>query len=237
MKKIIALTLFFVLTIACQKKAKKEYYSNDDIETLDHIDTKKEILTTAKAIAIANGFNYWEKITEIKFTFNVDQDSTHYEQSWQWKPKENEIILISNTDTISYNRTQIDSTSLAADQKFINDTYWLLVPLNLIWDATCYTSQHEMKAIAPISNTEMQKLTIVYKNEGGYTPGDAYDFYFEGDFKIKEWVFRKKNNKEPSLITQWNDHEIFDGIRIAKTHYRNEGNWKLYFTDIQTITE
>ena len=43
----------------------------------------------------------------------------------------------------------------------------------------------------PLVGENMQKLTIVYANEGGYTPGDAYDFYFGDDFVIREWVFRK----------------------------------------------
>ena len=47
----------------------------------------------------------------------------------------------------------------------------------------------------------MQKLTIVYGDEGGYTPGDAYDFYFGDDHIIKEWVFRKGNATEPSTMT------------------------------------
>ncbi|MDH7445030.1 hypothetical protein [Aquimarina sp. 2201CG14-23] len=237
MKNIVILTFTSLLLFACKQEPKKEYKYDDDTEIKGPETEKKKIPTTAEAIANANGFEHWKKVEEIRFTFNVDRDSSHYERSWTWRPKKNEVTLTTAEDTISYNRTNIDSTAIKADQGFINDKYWLLAPFNLIWDQTSFTSEHQVQAIAPISNKEMQKFTIIYNNEGGYTPGDAYDFYFEGDFKIKEWVFREKNKAAPSLITSWEDYEDFNGIKIAKTHMRNEGNWKLHFTNIQVTTE
>lgn len=234
MRYIVGVLLCSCIVLSCKKDAKKEYTYDDEVKE-EKIITK--IPSTTEAIAQANGFDHWEKVQEIKFTFNIDRDSSHYERSWNWKPKKNEIILTTAKDTISYNRTSIDSASIRADQGFINDKYWLLAPFNLVWDQNNFTSTHKLKAVAPISNKEMQKLTIVYKNQGGYTPGDAYDFYFEGDFKIKEWVFREKNKTESSLITSWEDYENFNGIQIAKTHQKNEGNWKLYFTNIEVITD
>ncbi|WP_299255096.1 hypothetical protein [uncultured Aquimarina sp.] len=237
MKNIILLSIFSLLIFACKQVTKKEYKDEGDTEIEITESVKSKIPTTAESIANANGFEHWKKVKEIKFTFNVDRDSAHYERSWSWKPQKNEITLTTAKDTISYNRSQIDSTSLKIDQGFINDKYWLLAPFNLVWDKDSFTSEHEAKAVAPISAKEMQKFTIVYKNEGGYTPGDAYDFYFQGDFKIKEWVFREKNKQEPSLITSWEGYENFNGIKIAKTRNRNEGNWKLHFTNIEVVID
>lgn len=236
MRYIVKILLCSFIIFSCKKDTTKAYtYDNDDEVKEEKTITK--IPSTTEAIAKANGFDHWKKVQEIKFTFNMDRDSSHYERSWSWKPKKNEIILTTAKDTITYNRTNIDSISIRADRGFINDKYWLLAPFNLVWDQNNFTSTHKLKAVAPISNKEMQKLTIVYKNKGGYTPGDAYDFYFEGDFKIKEWAFRAKNKAEPSLITSWEDYENFNGIHIAKTHQKNEGNWNLYFTNIEVITD
>ncbi|WP_103866297.1 hypothetical protein [Aquimarina sp. I32.4] len=240
MKKLVILTSLALLCIACNTNIKKEKQYDEDIEIRDPkpiSDNQKKIPTTAEAIAHANGLQHWDKVTEISFTYNIDQDSLHYERSWSWKPKIDIVTLTSPKDTTTHNRTQIDSTSIKADQRFINDKYWLLAPFNLTWDSKSFTSKHQVKAIAPISNTQMQKLTIVYKNDGGYTPGDAYDFYFEGDFIIKEWVFRQKNQKEPSIITSWEDYQDFNGIKIAKMHKQIEGNRILYFTNIKIITQ
>ncbi|GAA4277278.1 hypothetical protein [Aquimarina mytili] len=241
MKNLFVLVVCLLTLVACKTDVKKQNQYEEDVEVRDpQLITnkeKKKMLTTAEAIAHANGFEHWNKVKEIIFTFNVDRDTVHSERSWNWKPKENLVTMTSATDTITYNRTQIDSTNQKADEGFINDKYWLLAPFNLVWDSASFTSQHQVKAVAPISNKEMQKLTIVYKNEGGYTPGDAYDFYFEGDFIIKEWVFRQKNTAEPSLITSWENYNTYNGIKIAKTHKRNEGDWTLHFTNIEIITE
>ena len=86
------------------------------------------------------------------------------------------------------------------DQRFINDKYWLLVPFQLVWDAGT-TISNPIKEAAPISQLEMQKITLTYSKKGGYTPGDAYDIYYGNDFLIKEWVFRGGNNKKQYIIT------------------------------------
>ena len=89
-------------------------------------------LSIAEKISNAYGFENWKKVSQIKFTFNVDRDSSHFERSWSWNPKTSDVTLISNNDTISYNRKLVDSLSLDTDKKFINDKYWLLVPFQLI---------------------------------------------------------------------------------------------------------
>lgn len=241
MKRFILFASIPLLCFACKTEVKTTTTYEDDQELKNNQPIVKEpvekIPTTAEAIAYANGFKKWDKVTEIKFTFNVDRDSSHYERSWVWKPKQNEITRTTSEDTITYNRDKITAMSLKADQGFINDKYWLLAPFNLIWDQDSYTSELQVKAKAPISGKEMQKLTIIYKNEGGYTPGDAYDFFFEGDFIIKEWVFREKNTREPSLITTWEDYTDYNGIKISKTHKRDDNNWTLYFTGVEVTTE
>jgi len=200
------------------------------------IEIKEKPLTIAKKIANAHGFQNWDKVSKIEFTFNVDTDSNHFERSWSWSPKSNNVTLITPKDTITYNRTQVDSTNLKADKAFINDKYWLLAPFNLVWDEGI-TISIPIKEEAPISKKMLNKITLTYTNEGGYTPGDAYDFYYNDDFLIKEWVFRKGNTKEPSLITTWENYQDFNGLKIATEHKKLEGNWNLNFTNIKVTLE
>lgn len=188
--------------------------------------------STAEKIANANGFQNWKNVSEIQFTFNVERDTTHFERSWNWNPKTDDIRLISKNDTVVYNRKSVDSTSMNADKAFINDKFWLLVPFQLVWDTSATISESSITE-APISKTQLNKITITYPNEGGYTPGDAYDLYFRDDFLLKEWIYRKGNSAEPSLIATWEDYEDFNGIKIAKTHKQPNANWKLHFTNIK----
>ena len=237
MKHLILYISVSISIISCKNQTSKDSTMVEQSHTKDHItstqtNTAPEI---AKKIATANGFDQWNSINEIQFTFNVDSDKRHFERSWTWKPKQKLVTLIQNKDTITYNQTKVDSTALQADQGFINDKYWLLAPFQLIWDSANYQHSLEENAKAPMSGEKLKKFTIVYQNNGGYTPGDAYDFYFDNDYIIKEWVFREKNTQEPSLITSWEDYEIYNGIKVCKTHQKktDSGNgWSLYFTNI-----
>ncbi len=193
-------------------------------------------LTLLEKVAHTSGYTNWKNVEELKFTFNVDRDTSHSERTWIWKVGKNQVTSITKEDTLSYNRANMDSIATKRNGGFINDKYWLMAPFNLIWDKGNFTHTHKVNEIAPISKSPMQKLTIVYSSEGGYTPGDAYDFYFEDDYLIKEWVFRRTNQKEASLVTTWEDYVEKGGLKIAQTHKNTEG-FKLYFTDIEVKTK
>ncbi|WP_282132082.1 hypothetical protein [Cellulophaga baltica] len=222
MKKTIGFTAILLLLLASCKTDKKE--------TKTSITTPE--LTILEQVAQANGYENWKNVNELKFTFNVDRDTTHFERSWIWKPKTNEVTSITKEDTITYLRKNRDSTVTKTDASFINDKYWLLAPFQLVWDAKSFEFTHTAESEAPISKKPMQKLSIVYDNEGGYTPGDAYDFYFGEDYVIQEWVFRKENQEEPSMITTWEDYTTINGIKIAKSHKMDGQKFDLNFTEI-----
>ena len=221
MKNII-LAVLIVLCISCKQKKEAKIVVKE--------------LTVAEKIAYANGYENWKLVNEIAFTFNVDKDTMHFERSWRWNTKSGDVTLISSKDTITYNRKHVDSTSTNADKGFINDKFWLLAPFQLVWDSGTTISE-PIKEASPINKTQMNKITVTYTNEGGYTPGDAYDFYFSDEYIIKEWVFRKGNSKEPSLTTTWEDYENNGGLKIAKTHKKPEDHWKLHFTGITIKTD
>ncbi|WP_350287943.1 hypothetical protein [uncultured Croceitalea sp.] len=220
------LNLFFVgivlLSLSCKTDKKEEGQKKEVVEPT----------SVLEKVANAHGYENWKNIAQIAFTFNVDRDSTHFERSWIWKIKSNEVTHISGTDSLTYNRKNMDSLALKTNGGFINDRYWLLAPFNLIWDANNFEHTLVTNDTAPISKKSMQKLTIVYSNEGGYTPGDAYDFYFGDDYVIREWVFRKSNQAEPSMTTTWENHIENNGIKFATDHKKDKENFNLYFTNV-----
>ncbi len=222
MKKIATLFCFILLFLSCKSDKKDK----------GHLINDTSHFSTSEKIANAYGFDNWKNISQIAFTFNVDKDSSHFERSWNWKPKTNDVILITEKDTIIYNRKHIDSLSMNTDRAFINDKYWLLAPFQLLWDQGTSISE-VVKEKAPISKNILNKITLTYSSEGGYTPGDAYDFYFGEDYLIKEWVYRKENSETPSLTTTWENNQDFNGIILALNHIKSEGHFKLYFSNIK----
>lgn len=189
--------------------------------------------TVLEKIAQANGYEHWKDVAALKFTFNVDRDTTHFERKWIWNIADNEVTGISFGDSVSYNRAAVDSTVAKVDAAFINDKYWMLAPFNLVWDQNSFSYELDTLVEAPISKKSMQKLTIVYGSEGGYTPGDAYDFYFGDDYMIQEWIFRKGNQEEPSVITTWEDYINLEGLKIATKHSNAEGSFSISFTGLE----
>ncbi len=240
------LTTFALLGIvfftSCKTDTKTENHADTASEnsTAEPAATPKKEATIVQKIAQANGMDNWATIEELKFTFNVDREGNpHFERSWIWKPKTNEVVALTAEDTLTYNRndTDMDSTAYKTNGNFVNDKFWLLAPINIMWDENSITTEHATEAEAPISKKQMQKLTVTYGNEGGYTPGDAYDLYFGDDFIVREWIFRKGNQEEPSMTTTWEDYTDKGGLKIAEMHKNDEGNFKLYFTGVEVITE
>lgn len=182
-------------------------------------------------IANAHGLESFEGIEELNFTFNVKvQDTVRSQRSWQWNPQTNEISLTENGTTKSYTQDEeLTEDEKEIDQKFINDTYWFLFPYQLVWSDAEITE--EKKATAPISGETMDKLVVSYSNDGGYTPGDTYDIYYNDDLIVQEWVYKSADgNRE--MPTTWEDYQDYNGMKIAKSHKSPDGSFELFFSDI-----
>lgn len=221
MKYTMTSIICFFLVISCNSEKKK---------TIIEETSKK--LTIAEKIANAHGYENWKNVSEVKFTFKVDRDTIKGQgRSWVWRPKENKVSMSLGETQISYIRHEMDSTHIAADRGFINDKFWLLVPFQLVWD-TSATISDPVVAKSPIKNEDLNMITLLYGSEGGYTPGDAYDIYYDENYMIKEWTFRQGNSEAPSLSNTFENYRNFNGIKIAIDHKKDEGTWNLNFADV-----
>ena len=227
MKPTLLLILALLCLISCKQNPSPEAQATPTEQELnpDHY-------TPAERIAMAYGIDNWEQVNELAFTFNVAWDGGAFDRSFVWYPKDDRVVFTSATDTVDYIRSQVDSLSLGADQRFINDKYWLLVPFQLVWDQGV-TFEEVVQEAAPISGTMMNKLTYSYGDEGGYTPGDAYDLYYTDDYTVHEWVYRKGGQPEASRTYTWEDHKEIGGIRFAAMHKDTTPAFKLFFTDVK----
>ena len=229
---IKVLSFLSILCILASCKQENQTPASVTAETAQKMTPAQELHPEVAAIAAAHGMDRWDAVEQIAFTFNVDRAGKNVaKRSWIWQPKTNEVTMTTATDTVSYNRNKLDSLSTKADQGFINDKYWLLAPYQIAWDeGTTITT--ETMATAPLSQKSMKKLTLTYGNDGGYTPGDAYDFYYATAGTIEEWVFRKANAPEPTMITTFEGYKDLEGLLFATDHKDKDGSFRLYFTDV-----
>jgi hypothetical protein len=221
MKKLLILSVLIIFSSCKQNEEKKE---------------SEQELTIAQKIANAHGFEHWNNVKTIEFTFGGKMEEPNSGRAWVWNPKTSDIKLNSDGKTVEYNRNNMDSTSLKADRAFINDKFWTFIPFQLIWDDGITISE-PIKSVAPISNENLNKITLLYSDVGGYTPGDAYDLYFDENYIIKEWQFRRDNSEEASISNTFESYIDLNGIKIAQEHKKAEGDWNILIRNLKIELE
>lgn len=187
-------------------------------------------------VAKAYGFDNFDQVNSIAYTWNLQRDSVNViVRDWKWNIKDRTVYYSGPDTTYTYS---LDADSLPkADGGFINDKYWLMMPFHLAWD-TGYTFETLENVPAPISGANSTKLTILY-NSGepkapglGYTPGDAYDLYLDENKMITEWVFRRGNGVD-GRPTTWDNVQDFGPIKFATDHSNDKGQRFIWFTNIK----
>lgn len=182
-------------------------------------------------VAKAYGYDNFDKVERIAYTWNVQVNpETLRTRHWEWQVKDRMVKYTDADTSYTYSLDLPKDQMPVADGGFINDKYWLMFPFQLAWD-TGYSYEVVEEATAPISGQKSTLLTIIYNQEDGYTPGDAYDLYLDGNFKIKEWVFRRGNGLEGRAIT-WEGEKDFKGLTFATEHRNDSGNMFIWFSDI-----
>ena len=205
----------FLLLVACTDQEKQE-----------------ENLTVGEKIARAHGFDQFGSINKLSYRFNVQRDTLVFGRDWQWWPKTGDVIYSRGSETVSFNQFQVDNEETKMiDQRFINDKYWLLFPFQLVWDADVSYVQKE-DAEAPISGERMHHVVVSYSANGGYTPGDVYELFCDESWVIREWIFRRGGDPEPTIACTWENYVEFNGVKIATEHRNADESFRLFFTGL-----
>jgi len=219
MKKLIPLALLIIIISSCKPDSKQ---------------SAEPPLTTVEKIAKEAGFESWDSISQVKFTFEVGKAGRAlYQRHWLWDKKTNNVTLKTKTDTVTYNRNlAMDSIQKSADRAFVNDVYWLIPEFKFTTDQGTEIIE-KADAVAPISKDTLDMFTIIYGGDGGYTPGDAYDVYYDKDYKLKEWAYRQGNDTTVYMMTTFEKFETYNGVTIAKDHRTPERMTRIYLRNIE----
>lgn len=107
---------------------------------------------TGQQISDANGIENFKKVQMLEFIFNVQHDTAAPSgRHWQWFPKSNEVVFITDSGTTKFKRNDTTTQELKKlNARFTNDEYWLLFPFHLTWDKGFALIDSSMK-MAPIS--------------------------------------------------------------------------------------
>ncbi len=189
----------------------------------------------ATPIAERYGLSGWDQIEQLEFTFNVqlpNRDKPIVRQ-WSWSPRHGEVWRITPDDPHGTS-IDLDTVGEAGEEihgQFINDSYWLLFPFQLVWSDPLVLDQGDQPL--PMGEGSGRKFVCQWPTAGGYSPGDAYDLYLGEDGLIQQWVFRRGGKPEGNAHT-WEDHQQLGPIIVSLDHHGPEGSgFRLWFTDVQ----
>lgn len=193
----------------------------------------QETINPIERIALVAGQQSLEGIAQLQFTFQVERDSKVLRaRAWTWNLQTQDVTLKDGATTTTYNRSQpMDSLQTLADKSFVNDTYWLLPEYKFYTDAGTQIITKE-KTIAPIAKVPLNLFTIIYGGDGGYTPGDAYDVYYNDDYVLQEWAYRAGNGPNANLQNTFANHQPFNGLTVATEHVFADGKTNIKLTNI-----
>jgi|AntRauTorckE6833_2_1112554.scaffolds.fasta_scaffold31371_2 hypothetical protein len=196
-------------------------------------------LTPAQAsikVAEAAGVNGFDQVQRIKFTFNVDLGDKKIIRRWDWQPQDNRVTLIeSDKVNLTYHRGGLDENSdkkvLKADSQFVNDSYWLLFPLKVVWDDTVEVVAIPDEARVAAAG-EHKGFRIKYPEKIGYTPGDVYDVYYDKDFTVTHWAYFPGGAEAPKVVTEWTDYKDKGPLKISMNRPAPDKPFRVWFTDV-----
>lgn len=115
--------------------------------------------------------------------------------------------------------------------RFINDTYWLLMPFKLL-DSGVY---HYREADTTIGGKNYQVLRLSFANVG-LTPGDRYWLYVDPATKLVErWRFHLQSNRDGEY--QWTDYRKFGPVTLALRRIAADGMNELQIDDVHVTRD
>lgn len=198
-----------------------------------HLCTAMSPEATMAAVAEASGLSAFKQIESLEYSFHVALPDRTIVRSWTWWPQSDKVQLKSSSadsEPITYLRGEAMDPKI--DSQFINDLYWLAFPFVVVWDDTVRLELIDLDAFTA-GIEAAGGIRVVYPDGVGYTPGDVYELYYDSDFLVTHWVFRKGGSAQASKITAWKDYAEVGPLTLSldRPEYP-EGAFRVWFTDL-----
>jgi len=198
----------------------------------------------------------WEKARYIAFTFNVvsgGRITTSFPQRWDrftgdyrvsGKDQQgNDFVVIMNTNTKQgrawKNGGEVNESSIfeLGYRRFINDTYWLLMPLKSM-DPGVHREYVGERSDSCGHTWDVVKLSF---DQGvGLTPGDNYWMWVNRDTGlVDEWDMHLQNMKADDLplSVYFHDFKRIGGLLLSTRREIRGKNSNIELGDVQVLSE
>ena len=201
----------------------------------------QQLPPVAKQMAKTFGLDSFGKVEAIRYTFSIP--GLVPPRTWEWHPKTDTVTYEGkdpqgNAVKVTYKRSEIDSQSDVVksqiDPGFINDQYWLLLPLHVAWDGATVTDEGMQET--PLAKTQAQRIVVKYASSG-YSPGDTWELYVGPDKRVVEMTYHRAvpAPKLPNLVNaKWEGYKKAGPLLFSTEHHGTaDGHpFELTFTDV-----
>lgn len=174
---------------------------------------------TWERVAQANGIDQWPSVSRIEFEWAHAFKSPPRHYVWDLRKR---MVTVTNGDstvTIPTSGRGLESEAeRTAHRTFINDSYWLLFEFRAVWD----DAQRKELGVVATPFGQLNGHRVAYPAVGGYTPGDHYELYVDGD-RVVGWAYFKGGSSEPTLQTTREGWQQFGPLRLPTKFVRPDG--------------
>lgn len=193
----------------------------------------------AEEMAKTYGLDSFGQVEALRYTWTKGEVS----RTWMWQPKTDTVTYegkdkVGKPVTVTYRRTDIDSQSDAVkkdiDPSFLNDQYWLLLPLHVAWDGAKVTDQGIDDT--PLGKARAERIVVKYAS-GGYSPGDTWELFVGPDNRILEMRYKRAVPVagDPTLVlAKWEGYKRAGPLLISTDHpgMADGHPFRITFTDV-----
>jgi len=201
----------------------------------------QQIPAAAEQMAKTFGLDSFGQVEAIRYTWNLD--GANLSRTWVWEPKTDTVTYEGKDKEgkptkVTYQRSQIDSQSddvkKMIDPGFVNDQYWLLLPLHVAWDGATVTDDGMQEM--PIAKTKARRIVVKYA-PSGYSPGDTWELYVGADNRVEEMTYHRAVPvpKYPDLVNAtWTGYKKAGPLLFSTEHPGTADGkpFRIYFSDV-----
>jgi len=193
-------------------------------------------------LAKTYGLESFGQIEAIRYSFTAEAPGINISRSWTWEPKTDQVTYegkdkSGNPAKVTYLRSQLGSQPANVrddiDPGFLNDNYWLLLPLHFFWDTNTVVEDAGVQKL-PLGNGSAEKIVVKYPSDGGYSPGDTWELYVGSDGRVEEMGYRGGGPTKFEVLATWADYKKAGPLLFSLDHRgtHNGDPLHLFFSNV-----
>ncbi|MBH25939.1 MAG: hypothetical protein CMH57_16145 [Myxococcales bacterium] len=194
-----------------------------------------EAPTLAAQVHRAAGGERFEEVRVVSFTFAVEQGGERAfeaRHTWDRRAGTDRVVWTDRASGVAYDVTLDVAAKTAqgtangaplpdpatvaklAYARWINDTYWLLMPLKVLDPGVQQTDEGTREH----DGASYRVLRLAFSGVG-LTPGDVYDLLIDPEtLQVAWWEMRLQGRADQPTLVSWEGHEAFGPLTLATRH-------------------